>query len=278
MKIVELLLSDKNKILFEKFTTENSIPHLIFSGPPGTGKTTAAYALAEVLLQDSEASFLELNASDERGVEVVRTTIFNFARTNSLTDPVKILLLEECEAITAEAQMCLRRILEVYFKNFRVIFTTNNIHKIDAAIRSRCLILDFPPVNSILAHQLLSRRGIPTEDRLRIIDSFTGDMRTLNQSVDWLNSREESPELLSEFTRAREFSQINSTADLVCSKYGSQYKILCQDLLEILISLQECTQRMNYIVFLAELEFNLIRGGSLKINLLSFKQKIGDLL
>lgn len=245
MKITELLLSDKNKIAFEKFTTENSIPHLIFSGPPGTGKTTAAYALAEKLLVDSEASFLELNASDERGVEVVRTTIFNFARTNSMTDPVKILLLEECEAITAEAQMCLRRTLEVYFKNFRVIFTTNNIHKIDPAIRSRCLILDFPPVNSILAHELLSRRGIATCDRLKIVDSFTGDMRTLNRSVDWLNTADKSPELLSEFLRAREFTEINSSVDLLCGKYGSQHKILCEDLLEILIALHKCTEQLN---------------------------------
>ena len=100
-------------------------------------------------------------------------------------------------------------------------------------------------------------------------------MRTLNQSVDWLNTADKSSELLSEFLEAREFTEINSSVDLLCSKYGSQHKILCEDLLEVLIALHKCTEQLNLITFLAELEFNLIRGGSLKINLISFKQKIG---
>lgn len=122
-----------------------SIPHMLFSGPPGVGKTTAAVALARELFgKNWKDNFLETNASDERGIDVVRVKIKNFARTLPVGGGAfRIIFLDECDALTRDAQNALRRTMEKYSGTCRFILSCNYINKIIDPIQSRCAAFRF---------------------------------------------------------------------------------------------------------------------------------------
>ncbi|WEU40926.1 MAG: replication factor C small subunit [Candidatus Odinarchaeum yellowstonii] len=130
------------------FVAKKSMPNLIFSGPAGTGKTTCAYALARGLYGDDlQGNILELNASDERGIETIRTRVKDFARSSVLGDvPFKLLILDEADNMTADAQQALRRTMERYSRNTRFILDCNYSSKIIEPIQSRCAIFRFKPL------------------------------------------------------------------------------------------------------------------------------------
>ena len=108
----------------ESYVKSRSLPHLLFSGPAGIGKTSSAVALAKELYATGfERNFLELNASDERGIDVVRKTIKDFARTMAFDSEFKIIFLDEADALTADAQQALRRTMERFTKTCRFILS-----------------------------------------------------------------------------------------------------------------------------------------------------------
>lgn len=127
------------------FVETKNMPHLLFSGPAGVGKTTTSLIIAKALFGESwKDNFLELNASDERGIDVIRTKVKDFARTRAIGDvPFKIIYLDECDALTKEAQQALRRTMENYAQNTRFILSCNYISKILDPIQSRCSIFKF---------------------------------------------------------------------------------------------------------------------------------------
>jgi len=122
------------------FVKARNVPHCIFAGPPGTGKTTAALCLARDLYGEGYREHLmELNASDERGINVVRETIKTFARSRSIGEiPFKILILDEADNMTSDAQQALRRTMERYTETCRFIMCANYSGKIIEPIQSRC--------------------------------------------------------------------------------------------------------------------------------------------
>ncbi len=129
----------------EAFVKQKNLPHLLFSGPAGVGKSTLALVLARAFFGESyRENFLELNASDERGIEVVRNKVKDFARTKAIGNvPFKIIFLDECDALTKEAQQALRRTMENNTSTCRFIMAANYSSKIIDPIQSRCAVFRF---------------------------------------------------------------------------------------------------------------------------------------
>ncbi len=130
------------------FVKRRNMPNMLFAGPPGVGKTTCALALAGELFGDGIAgNFLELNASDDRGIDVVRGRIKDFARSVSLGDaPFKLIFLDEGDALTSDAQQALRRTMEANSSVTRFIISANYSSRIIEPIQSRCAVFRFMPL------------------------------------------------------------------------------------------------------------------------------------
>ncbi|MCL2333407.1 MAG: replication factor C small subunit [Candidatus Methanoplasma sp.] len=130
------------------YVSSGNMPHLMFAGPAGTGKTTCAIALARGLFGDEwKGNFVELNASDERGIDVVRGKIKEVARTAPLGKAeFKIIFLDEADNLTSDAQAALRRTMEKFSKVCRFVFSCNYSSKIIDPIQSRCAVFRFSPL------------------------------------------------------------------------------------------------------------------------------------
>ncbi|MCX8163639.1 MAG: replication factor C small subunit [Candidatus Micrarchaeota archaeon] len=152
----------------KNFVKEKNMPHLLFAGPPGCGKTTATLALANELYKDEVGQcLLEMNASDERGIDVVRGKIKEFARTMPIVDvPFKIIFLDEADSLTADAQSALRRTMEMYAATTRFILGANYSSKIIEPIQSRCSVFRFKPLTDEEIDQMIDR--IAKEEGLEI--------------------------------------------------------------------------------------------------------------
>jgi replication factor C small subunit len=143
----------------------------MFSGPAGVGKTTLSLVMAHELFGDSwRDNFLELNASDERGIDVIRNKVKDFARTKAIGDvPFKIIYLDECDALTTEAQQALRRTMENYTQTCRFILSCNYSSKIIDPIQSRCAIFRFKPLDKEELMTIVNT--IETNEKIKISDS-----------------------------------------------------------------------------------------------------------
>ncbi|MAT48271.1 MAG: replication factor C small subunit, partial [Euryarchaeota archaeon] len=130
------------------YANNGTFPHLMLAGPPGTGKTTAAMALTrDIYGEEFRNNLLEMNASDERKLESIRTKVKNFARTSPYGNaPFKIIFLDEADALTNDAQGALRRIMEQHAATCRFILSCNYSSKIIEPIQSRCAVFRFRPL------------------------------------------------------------------------------------------------------------------------------------
>ncbi len=173
------------------FVKSRNVPHCIFAGPPGTGKTTAALCLSRDLYGEVYREHLmELNASDERGINVVRETVKTFARVRTLGEiPFKILILDEADNMTSDAQQALRRTMERYTETCRFILIANYSGKIIEPIQSRCAPFRFTYLpreeqNKYLKHIAQNEKVDLLKDGLdAIYDVCGGDLRKATNSL-----------------------------------------------------------------------------------------------
>lgn len=152
----------------EAYVKAKELPHMLFAGRAGIGKTTCALALATELYGDSvNECFLELNASDERGIDVVRGKIKDFARTIPLASVrFKVIFLDEADALTAEAQQALRRTMERYSENTRFILSCNYSSRVIEPIQSRCAVFRFQPLSDEQVGKIVDR--IAKDENIRL--------------------------------------------------------------------------------------------------------------
>lgn len=139
----------------KQYVNEKSMPNLMFTGPAGVGKTTTAIALAKAMLGEYwKQNFLELNASDARGIDTVRKDIKNFCRLKAVGAPFRIIFLDEVDNMTKDAQHALRREMEMYTKTSSFVLSCNYSSKIIDPIQSRCAIFRFTPIKG---HHVIQR-------------------------------------------------------------------------------------------------------------------------
>ena len=152
------------------FVEQKNLPHLLFAGPAGIGKSTLALVTARQMFGEGwKQNFLELNASDERGIDVVRVKVKDFARTKAIGDvPFKIIFLDECDALTRDAQQALRRTMENYASTCRFILACNYSSKIIDPIQSRCAMFRFRPLEK--EHMLELVNFIVEKEKLKVDD------------------------------------------------------------------------------------------------------------
>ena len=165
---------------------QSELPHLLFSGSAGVGKTTAALCLSSEILREHWRTYtLELNASDERGINMVRERVKKFSRFAGLDTeiPFKIIILDEADEMTSDAQTALRRIIEDTSKICRFILIANNLSKIIAPIQSRCVVFKFTRISDkdIISQLkfIAKQEKIKTDEKglQTICDHTSGDLR-----------------------------------------------------------------------------------------------------
>lgn len=166
------------------FVAKRSLPHMLFAGPAGIGKTTAALALANELYGEQwQGNFLELNASDERGIDTIRVKVKEFARTIPMNSLFKIVYLDEADSLTKDAQHALRRTMENYAHICRFILACNYSGKIIPPVQSRCAVFRFstlPEKDVISALQAIAKKeklGVDSKALSAIFTTAEGDLR-----------------------------------------------------------------------------------------------------
>ncbi len=284
----------------QSFLDSKTLPHLLFAGPAGTGKTTSALIIAQSLFGTNwTKNFLELNASDERGIDVIRVKVKEFARTKAIGNvPFKMILLDEADNLTTDAQQALRRTMEKYTSTCRFILDCNYPSKIIDPIKSRCAVFSFTTVDEQSLKQYLKRIATNevlnvSEDVFRAIFMVSeGDVRratnllqssaTLSKdvtldSVYTMANFARPSEIVTVLTFCRDGSFVKARNLLfdVMNRYGLSAIDLVKQLQRRVFDLKlEDNKKLEIIKDVGEAEFRLVEGSDPSVQLEALLAKI----
>jgi len=268
------------------FVEQKNMPHQMYAGPAGVGKSTLALVAARQLYGDTwRDNFLELNASDERGIDVIRTKVKNFARTKAIENvPFKIIFLDECDALTKDAQQALRRTMENYTQNCRFILSCNYSSKIMDPIQSRCTVFRFKPLPKEAIFELIDtiaqKEGLQIDDLAKnaLFEVSQGDCRRLENIMQsgaaiTKNITEETIYSIASMARPKEIKDTLETAmngefvdarkkllDVMLNHGLSGLDVIKQIQNEIWNLEIPGRQKVNLIDKCAEIEFRMTEG------------------
>ena len=275
----------------ESFVKNRSLPHCLFAGPAGCGKTTAALAIARELFGSNwKSNFLELNASDERGIDTIRIKVKDFARTIAISG-FKLIYLDEADSLTKDAQHALRRTMERYSDTARFILACNYSSKIILPIQSRTAVFRFTPLTEAEITGFLT--GVAEKEKLKIDESAyksivyisEGDMRkaiNILQTASILKGTITEDVVYSVTSRADPGAVINMITTAMSGDFASARKQLITLLYERGLAGEDIIKEIHNQVFnlsvddkkkvellerVGEYEFRLTEGSNARIQL-----------
>ena len=173
-KLDDIVGQDEIIRRLKSYVKTRNLPHLMFSGPPGVGKTAASISIVKEIFGETwRNNFIELNASDERGIDIIRHKVKDFARMAPLgVADFKVIFLDEADALTNDAQSALRRTMERYSATTRFILSCNYSSKIIEPIQSRCAVYRFKPLSTAAVKKRI--KFIADEEKLIVSDEGLG--------------------------------------------------------------------------------------------------------
>lgn len=291
-------ITDRLKAFVEK----ESVPHMLFAGPAGTGKTTSAIALAKDLYGDDwKQNFMETNASDERGIDVIRNQIKDFARTRSVNADFKIIFLDEADNLTSDAQQALRRTMEKYAESTRFILSCNYSSKIIEPIQSRTAVFRFNRLDEEQVRGYIDRvaegEGLTVSDDGvdALITVSEGDLRKVTnvmqaasiQDADITEElvfqiasslRPEEVVAILEDTLNGRFEEARDELSTLMIDRGLDGRDVLKSLHREIFNLDVPEDaKLEMIAKLGEYEFRIVEGGSPDLQLESFLAQVAHL-
>ncbi len=286
----------------QAFVEEGQIPHLMLTGPAGTGKTTSSLAAAKDLYGDEwRQNFKETNASDERGIDVVRDQVKNFARTKPVNADYKIIFLDEADALTTDAQQALRRTMEQFSDNARFILSCNYSSKIIDPIQSRCALFRFNRLEEEEVRQYITRIAegegfrISEEAIQGVMRVSGGDLRRTTNVLQTVALRKDEIEEDDIYTAAaslrpqeiREILELALNQEFIDAREklsglmidrGLDGKDVIDAVHRELFDLDIPDEaKMEMVEFLGEYQFRIAEGGSNDIQIEAMLASIGNL-